>query len=177
MENVDNFLNPNKILNQLKLRKDMIAGDFGCGTGGWAIPLAKKLEDGKVYALDIQEEMLSALKSHSQLEKIYNIETRLCDLEREGGSGLPENSLDLVLLTNLLFQLEDKKTVLKEIKKVLKRKGVLLIVDWQPGASFGPREGRISAEEVKKLASEVGLKLKKEFNASVHHYGLIFIKE
>ena len=112
---MNNFLKPNEILNNLELSNDMIAADFGCGTGGWAIPLAKKLEEGKVYALDIQEEMLSALKSHAQLEKIYNIETRLCDLETENGSGLPENSLDLALLTNILFQIEDKKIVLQEM--------------------------------------------------------------
>ncbi|KPJ56743.1 hypothetical protein AMJ49_03970 [Parcubacteria bacterium DG_74_2] len=171
---MDSFLNPNKILNELELRKDMIAADFGCGTGGWAIPLAKRLEEGKVFALDIQEEMLSALKSHSQLEKIYNIETRICDLERENGSGLPENSLDLTLLTNLLFQVEDKKVILKEIKRILKKGGKVLIIDWETGASFGPKQGRISAKEVKKIAAEIGLNLKKEFNASVHHYCLIF---
>ncbi|MCK4781837.1 class I SAM-dependent methyltransferase [Candidatus Parcubacteria bacterium] len=174
---MDNFLNPSKILKNLDLRDNMVAVDFGCGTGGWAIPLAKRLEEGKVYALDIQEEMLSALKSHAQLEKIYNIETRICDLERENGSGLPENSLDLALLTNILFQLEDKKIVLQEIKRILKKQGKLLIVDWNADASFGPKEGRISAEEISRIAKEIDFKLEKEFDASAHHYGLIFTKE
>ncbi|GAH20696.1 unnamed protein product, partial [marine sediment metagenome] len=40
------FLNPSEVLKQLKLKKDMIAADFGCGSGGWALPLAKKLEEG-----------------------------------------------------------------------------------------------------------------------------------
>ena len=48
----------------------MIAADFGCGSGGWAIPLAKKLEEGKVYAIDILEEPLSALRARAKLEKI-----------------------------------------------------------------------------------------------------------
>ena len=115
------FLNPNEVLNQLELREDMIAADFGCGSGGWVIPLAKKLEEGKVYAIDILEESLSALKSKAQLEKVSNIETVRVDLEK--GSGLGDSSLDLVLATNLLFQVENKNAIMGEIKRVLKKGG------------------------------------------------------
>jgi len=44
-------------------------------------------------------------------------------------------------------------------------------------AILGPKEGRISTEEVKKIAKEIGLKLEKEFPAGRAHYGLLFIKE
>ncbi|PIP24588.1 MAG: hypothetical protein COX33_01180, partial [Candidatus Nealsonbacteria bacterium CG23_combo_of_CG06-09_8_20_14_all_36_125] len=50
------FLNPSEVLKQLNLKKNMVAADFGSGSGGWAFPLAKKLEEGKVYAIDILEE-------------------------------------------------------------------------------------------------------------------------
>mgnify|MGYP001611054209 FL=1 len=55
---MNNFLNPTEILRQLELKKDMVACDFGSGSGGWAIPLAKILEEGRVYAIDILEEPL-----------------------------------------------------------------------------------------------------------------------
>lgn len=168
------FLNPQKVLSELELRENMIAADFGCGSGGWVIPLAKSLKEGKVVAIDILEEPLSALKSRAQLEKISNIETARRDLEK--GSGLGDDSLDLVLATNLLFQVEDKNAILKEIKRVLKKDGKTLIVDWLPGAPLGPEAGRVSPEEVKRLAKELGLKLKKEFEAGAYHYGLIFKK-
>ena len=42
------FLNPNKVLKQLKLKPDMVGADFGSGSGGWVIPLAQELEDGKI---------------------------------------------------------------------------------------------------------------------------------
>jgi len=57
------FVNPIEILNKLDLKDDMIAVDFGCGSGGWVIPLAKKIEQGIIYAIDVQEEMLSVLES------------------------------------------------------------------------------------------------------------------
>jgi tRNA G46 methylase TrmB len=76
------FLDPEIVLKQLGLQKSMVAADFGSGSGGWVIPLAKKLEEGKVFAIDILEESLSALKAKIKLEKIFNIETIKSDIEK-----------------------------------------------------------------------------------------------
>jgi len=168
------FLNPTEVLKQLKLEKNMVAADFGSGSGGWAIPLAKKLEEGKIYAIDILEEPLSALKARAKLEKIINIETVKSDIEKT--SRLFEDSCDLVLMTNLLFQSEDKKKVLEEGKRVLKFGGKILIVDWKEDASMGPKGGRVSPEEVKETALDLNLRIEKEFEASPYHWGLILVK-
>lgn len=168
------FLNPGKVLNQLELEKDMIAVDFGSGSGGWAIPLAKKLEDGKVFAVDILEEPLSALRSRAKLEKIFNIETMKVDVEQ--GTQISPESCDLVLMTNLLFEVENKKGVLGEGKRVLGPGGKILIVDWKKDAFLGPQLGRLSVDDVKKVAEEIGLKIEKEFEADIYHWGLILIK-
>ncbi len=175
------FLNPDKILGELALWPDMTAADFGCGSGGWTIPLAKRLKKGKVYGLvyglDILEEPLSVLQSRAKLEKISNIKTITADLEREKGSTLKNHSLDLVLATNLFFQIEDKSAILKEIKRVLKKGAQVLVVDWLKETPLGPKEDRVSAEETKKLAEEQGFELKKEFKAGIYHWGLVLIKE
>ena len=171
---MEGFLDPAKILKEMRLRRNMTAVDFGCGSGGWAIPLAKELEEGKVIAIDILEEPLSALRARAKLEKILNIEMVLANAEK--GTDLFENSADLVLMTNLLFQCEDRKKVLEEGKRVLKNSGKILVIDWNLESFMGPKEGRITPEDVKTLAQEVGLKTKKEFKASSYHYGLIFEK-
>ena len=170
------FLRPEKILQELDLKENMTAVDFGSGSGGWAIPLAKKLEEGKVYAVDVQESALSALKGKAVLENVINIETVLCDLEMAKGLELIDDFFDLVLMTNLLFQLEDKKQVLMEAKKVLKKGGQLLIVDWKAEVPLGPKEGKISSKDLEKITEGLGFKLKKEFEAGDYHYGLIFTK-
>lgn len=170
------FLNPEKILKELKLSPNMVAADFGSGSGGWAIPLAKKLEDGKVYAIDILREPLSALKSKANAEKIYNIVTLLGDVESEKGSKLLSNSCDLVLMTNLLFEVDDKKKVLEEGKRVLKDGGKILIVDWKKDNPLTPRIEWISIEKVKEIAKELNFKIEKEFEAGLYHWGLILIK-
>lgn len=170
------FLDPNKILNELRLRDDMLAAEFGCGAGGWTIPLAQKLEEGKVWAFDIQSEKISALEGRAMAENILNIETKICDLEEPKGSQLPDNFLDLVLIPNVLFQVEKKEVIIKEAKRVLKKKGKLLIVDWLKESNFGPKEERVLPGEVKEIAQGLDLKLKKEFEAGAYHYGLIFEK-
>jgi ubiquinone/menaquinone biosynthesis C-methylase UbiE len=170
------FLRPEKILQELDLKDNMIAVDFGSGSGGWAIPLARKLEEGKVYAVDVQESALSALKGRAGLENILNIETVLCDLERAEGLELIDGFFDLVLMTNLLFQLKDKNQVLREAKKILKKGGQLLVVDWKAEIPLGPKSGKISAQDLKKTAENLGFKLKKEFEAGDYHYGLVFTK-
>jgi len=168
------FLNPETVLRQLRLQKGMVAADFGSGSGGWVIPLAKKLEEGKVFAIDILEEPLSALSSKARMEKLFNVQTIKSDVEQT--SKMISDSCDLVLMTNLLFEVDNKKQTLSEGKRVLKKGGRVLVVDWKPDAVLGPKEGRVSSEDVKKDTEEVGLKFEKEFEAGPYHYGLVFIK-
>lgn len=168
------FLNPIEVLKQLKLRRDMTAADFGCGSGGWSIPLAKRLEDGIVYAIDILEEPLSALEGRAKLEKIQNIKTIRADLEKE--IPLESDSVDLVLMNNLLFQLEDKKSVFTEAKRILKKGGQILVIDPKKESFLGGKGEGVLPEEVKEIGKELGLELEKEIEAGIHHWGLLFRK-
>jgi ubiquinone/menaquinone biosynthesis C-methylase UbiE len=167
------FLDPGNVLKQLRLRKNMVAADFGSGSGGWVMPLAKELEEGKIFAVDILEEPLSALRVKIKSAKIINVEIIKADIEKT--SKLLANSCDLVLMTNLLFEVEDVKKVMEEGKRVLKKGGRVLVVDWKEDSDFGP-EKKISAADIKRLAQEIDLKLEKEFEAGIYHWGLIFIK-
>lgn len=170
------FLDPNQVLDQIELSSEMLVADFGSGSGGWAIPLAKRLKDGKVFAIDVLKDPLSALKSRAESERILNIQTVCSSVESKEGLKLANNSLDLILMTNLLFQVEDKKKVFSEAKRILKPGGKILVVDWLSKSPLGPEKGRVSPEEVKKIAKDNGLNFEKEFKAGFHHYGLIFKK-
>jgi ubiquinone/menaquinone biosynthesis C-methylase UbiE len=170
------FLNPEKVLDQLDLSPNMIAADFGSGAGGWVLPLARRLKEGKVFAIDIQKEPLSALEGKAKAGGISNIQTIVSNLEEKKGSKLGDNCVDLVLMTNLLFQLDDIKKVLEEGKRVLKKGGRILIVDWIKDNPLTSEIERVDFEKVKVLAKEIDLKLEKEFRAGVYHLGLIFVK-
>ena len=171
---MEGFLNPNQVLGHLKLKSNMVAADFGSGSGGWVIPLAKILQSGSVYAIDILEEPLSALRSKVNLEKIGNVRTIRSNIENENGSTLHNSSVDSVLITNLLFQTRKKKEIFEEAKRILKSGGKILVVDWKEGSPQGPIENRVSEKEVKEIAKNVGFDLEKEFEAGIYHYGLVF---
>jgi len=80
-------------------------------------------------------------------------------------------------MTNLLFQVEDKKQVFKQADRILKQRGKILVVDWKPNNLLEPKKGKISADEVKKIAKEFDFELKKEFSAGDYHYALVFEKK
>lgn len=169
------FLDPNQILDQIELKKDMIAADLGSGGGGWAIPLAKRLEDGKVLAVDVQEAPLSALNGRADLHKLSNIVAIIADVEHTI-PGVEDDSCDLVLLTNLLFQVEDRPAVFREAKRILKRGGHILLVEWNENAPFGPKENKISQSAVEEIIQQSGLYIKKGLQAGDCHYGLLLAK-
>jgi len=97
------FLNPKRVLETISLREDMTACDLGCGSGGWVIPLAKILNKGVVYAVDILEQALSALKGKLETEKLTNVKTILSDVEK--GVRIGDNLMDFVLFkANILLR-------------------------------------------------------------------------
>ena len=170
------FMNPAKILENLDIKKGSKVADFGCGAGYFTTSFAKVVgNSGRVYAIDILESALESVKGRAKLESILNIETHRGNLEKQGGSGLGDKSVDIVMMANILFQSELKDDILKEAKRVLKKTGKIVISEWKDDVA--PGEGfmyRVSKEELKKLAKDAGLVLEKEFDAGGSHYGLVF---
>jgi ubiquinone/menaquinone biosynthesis C-methylase UbiE len=169
---MEEFLNPKKVLEKLKLKKNMVCADFGCGSGGWAIPLAKKVK--WVFAIDILEEPLSALRSKAKMERISNLDALKANVEK--GTNLSSESCHLVLMTNLLFQVDDIKKVLEEGKRVLKKGGKILIVDWIKDNPLTKEIEWVDFDKIKEVAKEIGLKLEKEFEAGIYHKALVLVK-
>ena len=170
------FLNVHQVLDNLTLKDDMMVCEFGCGGADFSVALAKRVSRGRVYALDIQEEKLSAVKNKLKLQKINNVSLILCDLELPEGSTLQNNSLDIVVIPNVLFQAENKNAIIKEAKRILKSGGQLLIIDWLKIAPLGPKEGLVNPDTLKKMANTLGLSLTKEFAIGDYYYGLLFVK-
>ncbi len=173
------FLHPEKVLGQLGVKEGMRIADFGCGHGYFTIPVAKMVgKEGKVFAVDVLSESLEEVSSRAQLESLLNIETLRGNLEVAGGSKVSSDSVDLVLIHNVLFRSQKKSDIIKEAKRVLKSGGQLELTDWLPEKkAIGPQEGwRISAAETKNLVEAEGLTFKQEFDAGEFHYGLIFTK-
>jgi len=173
------FLNPEQIIQELKLNDGLLVADFGCGAGFYSIPAAKAVSSsGKIYALDIRKEMLDVVRSKSKQENLLNIETIWANLEELHGSRLKDRAVDRLIISNILFQVEKKNELIAEAYRVLKPRGLALVVEWEKGTSpsVPPAEHLISKERASELFTNSGFNLEKEFSAGDKHYGLLFRK-
>ncbi len=171
------FSNPRENVLQLGLREGMKVGDFGAGSGHYARAAAAVVGvGGKVYAIDVQEEILKHLKLNIHERHQGVIETVWGDIEKPGGTHLRDASLDAAILANTLFQVENRFGCLGEIKRVLKSGGKLLVVDWAGSyGGMGPVPEKIVPEhEAEAFFITGGFHKVKSFRAGPHHYGIIF---
>lgn len=100
--------------------------DFGCGTGSFAIPAARMVKErGKVYALDCFPRQLEIVARISEKEGLGNIKTMLSEKE----VNLPDESIDVIWMCDVLHEITERRTVLEELHRVLRNEGILAIYD------------------------------------------------
>ena len=164
--------NPNKILGAVALQLEWVAADLGCGSGYFTVPLSLKVR--KVYAIDVQKEMLNFLEDKMKRLKIENIELLLSDSDE---IPLEDECVDFLISVNTLHEFGDGKTMISEMKRVMKRDGRLLIVDFKKEETgFGPPVGiRVSKEQAISLFEGKGFALSKSSDMP-YHYLLVFVK-
>lgn len=173
------FLNPEKIINSLDILPEMKVAHFGCGTGFFTFSIARKIgTKGTIYALDVLDEKIEAIKSQAKMLGLGNVIAKRVNLEKKEGSGLPDESIDWVILVNMLYQNEHKSRVIIEARRVLKKDGHILVVDWKNTAgSIGPEmSSRVSKQELIKIARKNELGISKELEISDLHFGMILVK-
>jgi len=173
------FAHPARNIRLLGIEPGMKIADFGSGVGAYVFAIAEVLAgSGHVYAIDVQRDLLRRVKNESNRLGYKNVEVLWSDLESSGGSKLKDGSVDLVLISNLLFQVNEKKIVIAEAWRIIRSGGRLAIIDWSDSFSgMGPPEDDvIKKESAISLAKSNGFELLKEFPAGAHHYGVIFRK-
>ncbi len=171
------FSNPQKNVLQLGLREGMKIGDFGAGSGHYSRAAAAVVGvSGKVYAIDIQEDILKHLKLNTNERHQGVIETLWGDIEKPGGTHLRDMLLDAVILANTFFQVENRFGCLGEIKRVLKSSSKLVVIDWAGSYSgMGPAPKKVVSEhEAEDFFISGGFHKLKSFRAGSHHYGIVF---
>jgi ubiquinone/menaquinone biosynthesis C-methylase UbiE len=172
------FFDPSFILKQMEVTANLqTIADLGCGFGTFSIPAANNLK-GKVHAFDIDEKMISQMQIKIDELAIKNIELHLTDFIAEG-TGLPDNSVDYVMIFNILHH-DNPKQILSEIHRLLKKDAKAGIIHWRSDISTprGPSpEIRPKPQECVNWAMETGFKVSKNpFIIKPYHFGLIIQK-
>ncbi len=173
------FVDPHKTADALELMPGMQVADFGCGSGHWAMALARKIgNSGKVFAVDILPQALEATRSQAKLQNIHNIETVWADLETPQATKLKDGILDVVMLSNILAQADQREAVVSEAYRILKPNGRSIVVEWDmtDKKSGHPLQPTISRRDMEHLFTQAGFTFQKEFSAGSYHYGLVFKK-
>lgn len=169
-------LDVHRILSLLPLRPYLTVADVGCGPGLFAIPLAKALWGGKLYALDLREEMLEAVRQRAKEARLGNIVTLRME---ETTLPLEQGTMNGALLACVLHEVSDRAAFLKAVLETLGRSAWCAVIEWRgdAGGDEGPPpERRIAEEEVLRLAREVGLRATLRRELSSYHYMILLNK-
>jgi ubiquinone/menaquinone biosynthesis C-methylase UbiE len=173
------FVVPDVVVSQFHLRPGDTVADFGAGSGFFLGPLSKAVTpEGLVYACEIQKSLVDKLGETARLQGLGNIHPLWCDLEEAGGIKIGDRALDVALLINTLFMIEDKETAIKEMGRTLRSGGKFFVIDWTESfAGLGPAPDHVvTAAEATALFESHGFVLEREFPTGAHHYGLAFRK-
>jgi len=173
------FADPVENLKNLNIREGWHVADFGTGSGFYALGLARRVGgSGRVYAIDVQKDLLVKLKNKAKEERFGNLEVVWADLDQVGGTKLGDSFVDAVVISNILFQSENREALIREALRILKTGGEVLAIDWADSfGGLGPHPSQIfKSKEAEDLFTKNGFVLVKSFDAGEHHWGLLLKK-
>lgn len=173
------FLDTGSVVSGLPLKPGMRVADFGCGSGHFTIAVAERIgKEGKMSALDVQESPLDSVRARAKASGLENVETIRANLEVLGSTTLADQSQDMVLLVDTLFQSQKKREILAEARRILKTSGYVVIIDWKKNTpGFGPpNDLRTDEVDIRELAKKEGFNFEREIPTSQFHFGTLFTK-
>ncbi len=172
------FSDPQKNIAELGIDNGMKVVDLGAGSGFYTLEAAKKVgPSGRVYSVEVQQDLLSKIKNNAALAGLHNIEIVWGNIEKLGGTKLREAIADRIILSNTLFMVaeEDRDNLALETKRLLKSGGKLMVIEWMAGSPLSPKT-LVPQMLAEGIFQKIGLKIEKTFTAGDHHYGIIFKK-
>lgn len=170
----DEWQQPERIMDALRIADGARVADLGAGGGWFTIRLARRVgPNGRVYAEDVQKQMIDAINLRVANERLTNVETILGAVD---DPRLPDN-LDAVLVVDAYPAFSDPVTVLRHIARSLAPQGRLGIVDFKldgVGGPGPPLEERLDPAVIRRDAEQAGLRLLREDTFLRFQYLLVF---
>jgi len=171
----DAWQRPDQIMDKLLIAEGSTVADLGAGGGWFTMRLADRVgPNGKVYAEDVQSQMIDAITRRTARAGVTNVKPIL------GTSSDPRlpGPVDAVLIVDAYHEFEHPVVMLGSLAKALKPNGRIGIVEFKKdGLGPGPpMDERVDAEPVIRDAEAAGLKLVSRENFLRYQYMLVFTR-
>ena len=168
--------NTTKLLKNIDIQSTDVIADIGAGSGYHVFKMAATVQEGLVYAVDIQEEMLRAIREKQSKEGIKNIQLIK---GTEKSVNLPENSVDKVLMVDVYHEFSFPFEMMLSIQKALKTDGKIYLIEYRAEDENVPikRLHKMSEAQAVKEMKAAGFKLEKNVNNLPWQHCMVFVHQ
>lgn len=159
---------------QLKLKPGMAVCDMGSGNGYHTLPMAEAVgKEGKVYAVEVQPEMIEMLHQRAKEKDITNIVSIIGEFH---DPKLPVASCDMIVLVDVYHEFSHPEQMLAGMKKALKPDGVIVMVEFRAEDDSVPikPEHKMTKAQISKELTSNGFKLVREFDGLPWQHMMFF---
>jgi ubiquinone/menaquinone biosynthesis C-methylase UbiE len=167
---------PTKMRDQLQVKPGMTVCDMGCGNGYHTLPLAEMVgEKGKVFAVDVQPEMIEMLKQNIDRKGVKNV-VPIVGLYHD--PKLPPDTCDMILLVDVYHEFSHPVQMLAAMRAALKKDGLLVLVEFRAEDDTVPirPEHKMTKAQIHKEMNANGFTLKREFDGLPWQHLMFFGK-
>lgn len=161
-----------RLLSLIPILPHHVIADIGCGPGFFTVPLAKYLWDGKLYAVDIKQEMLDAAKEAVDSERLSNVEF-VKSTERR--LPLQKDILDGTVVAFVIQEAAGRESLLKEIRRCMRTPGWAVILEWHKRKSKEgpPLQQRIEDTDMTNLLEKTGFRVASRRDLNKQQYMIV----
>ncbi len=166
---------PDKVVENLELKPTDVVADIGAGSGYFSLRMAAKVPQGKVLAVDIQQEMLNFIKLRAQAKNLTNVVPHRGEIQ---DTKLPEAEVDLVLMVDAYHEFSHPREMMESIAKGLKPGGRVVLLEYRgedPSVPIKPLH-KMTEWQAKREMEAVGLKWKETRKFLPSQHFMVFVK-
>lgn len=165
---------PTKAIAALEIREGQVVADVGAGSGYYSVRLARAVgENGRVYATDIQAEMLAIIKSKIASERLSNVELVL---GTDTDPKLPAAAIDLVLMVDVYHELARPQELVRALKRALRPDGRLVLIEFRKESPWVPirEEHKMSVRDARLELEAEGYRFEQNIDVLPWQHVLVF---
>ena len=164
-----------RVLATIPILKHHHVADIGCGPGYFTVPLAKYVFDGKVWAFDVQEEMVDACKNRVEAARLSNVEFAVSE---EVKLPVETASMDGAFLAFVFQEVSSRKRLMREVCRTLKKGGWMTIMEWHKvETDYGPPiKRRIPEPDMRQMTESLGMRFTARLDINPEHYMIVMRK-